>query len=94
MDVGNCNLVKMVDSDWINEYIENFPGNKFLYRLICILHLKKKMRYIDLYLFTYALYKKSFKKNDTVLKEKILKELAGIYYYNNKKLPYGFNFKQ
>jgi hypothetical protein len=27
-----------------------------------------------------------------VLKEKILKDLAAIYLYNNKKLPDGFEF--
>ena len=46
-----------------------------------------------MYVFTYALHRRKFKDNELSLKEKILKDLAGIYYYNNKKLPEGFDWK-
>ena len=44
------------------------------------------MTYSNMYVFTYALHKRKFKDNELFLKEKILKDLAKIYYFNNNKL--------
>jgi hypothetical protein len=52
------------------------------------------MTYANMYVFTYALHKNKYKDNELVLKEKILKELAQIYYFNNKKLPEGFEIEE
>ena len=85
--LGNINL------DWMDEYVEEVPGKQGKYRLFCLLLLKRRMTYSNLYLLTYALHKNNFKDNELALKEKILKDLAAIYYYNNKKLPDGFTIK-
>lgn len=77
---------------WMDEKINEFPGKKGYYRLICFLLLKRKLTYSNLYVLTYGLHKNKFKDNELKLKEKIIKELAMIYYYNNKKLPDGFEF--
>lgn len=81
------------DASWMDETIERMPGGQKRYRLICLLFLKKRMTYANMYVFTYGIYKDKFKDNEAKLKEKILKELAYIYYYNNKKLPDGFEYK-
>lgn len=83
-DIDNVN--------WMDEPIENFPGKKGYYRLMCLIFLKRRLTYSNLYVLTYAMHKNKFKDNELLLKEKIIKELAGIYYYNNKKLPNGFEF--
>jgi hypothetical protein len=75
---------------WMDESIERVPGNQGRYRFLCLLLLKRRMTYGNMYVFTYALHKNKFKDNELVLKEKILKDLALIYYFNNKKLPDGF----
>lgn len=80
------------DVKWMDEKIENFPGKKGYYRLMCFLLGKKKLTYSDLYVITYSIHKNKFKDNELSLKEKIIKDLAMIYYYNNKKLPNGFEF--
>lgn len=78
---------------WMDETIERVPGNQGRYRLLCLLLFKRRMTYANMYVFTYALHRRKFKDNELILKEKILKDLAGIYYYNNNKLPEGFNWK-
>jgi hypothetical protein len=45
-----------------------------------------------MYVLTYALHKKQYKDNEIALKEKIVKDLAAIYLFNNNKLPDGFEF--
>lgn len=77
---------------WMDEPIERVPGNQGRYRLLCFLLLKRRMTYSNMYVFTYALHKRKFKDNELFLKEKILKDLAKIYYFNNNKLPEGFEF--
>jgi len=79
------------DVAWMDETIERVPGNQGRYRLLCLLLFKKRMTYGNMYVFTYALHKNKFKNNELVLKEKILKDLARIYYFNNKRLPEGFS---
>lgn len=79
-----------IDVSWMDETIENFPGNQGMYRLFCLLQFKRRMTYSDMYVFTYALHKNKYKDNELILKEKIIKDLALIYYHNNNKLPYGF----
>lgn len=75
---------------WLQEPIQRMPGKQAGYRLICALMLKKRMTYADMYVFSYAFHKKKYKDNETELKIKILKDLASIYFYNNKKMPDGF----
>lgn len=78
------------NGNWLDEKIERMPGGQKRYRLICLLFFKRRMTYANMYVFTYGIYKNKFKDNEEKLKEKILKELAYIYYYNNKRLPDGF----
>ena len=86
-------MLDNINLDWMDEYVEEVPGKQGKYRLFCLLLLKRRMTYSNLYLLTYALHKNNFKDNELALKEKILKDLAAIYYYNNKKLPDGFTTK-
>jgi hypothetical protein len=81
-----------INVSWMDDTIEDFPGHKGLYKLFCLMHFKRKMTYSNMYVFTYALNKNKYKDNELKLKEKILKDLALIYYHNNKKLPHGFEF--
>lgn len=83
-----------LDVVWMDEAIERIPGNQGIYRLMCLLLFKRRMTYANMYVFTYALHKNKYKDNELVLKEKILKELAQIYYFNNKKLPEGFEIEE
>jgi hypothetical protein len=80
--------------NWLDEPIEELPGGKGWYRLFCLILCKRRMTYANMYILTYALNKRKFKDNETVLKEKILTDLAKIYYHNNKHLPDGFEFIQ
>lgn len=83
-------MINEFDLDWMNEYIEKVPCSQGLYKLLCIILLKRRMTYSNMYMLTYALQKDKYKDDEMLLKEKILKELATIYYYNNKKFPDGF----
>lgn len=83
-----------INVSWMDDTIEDFPGYKGLYKLFCLMHFKRKMTYSNMYVFTYALNKNKYKDNELKLKEKILKELALIYYHNNNKLPHGFEFNK
>lgn len=78
---------------WMDETIERIPGNQGAYRLMCLLLFKRRMTYANMYVFTYALHKNKYKDNELVLKEKILTDLAKIYYFNNQKLPEGFTIQ-
>lgn len=80
------------DLTWLDEPIEELPGGKGWYRLFCFILCKRKMTYANMYILTYALNKKKYKDNETKLKEKILTDLALVYYYNNNRLPDGFKF--
>lgn len=79
---------------WMDEIIERVPGSQGRYRLLCLLLFKRRMTYSNMYVLTYALHKKRFKDNELVLKEKIIKDLARIYYFNNNKLPDGFEIEE
>ena len=81
------------NAKWMDEPVEKLPGAQRFYKLLCLLRLKRRLTYSDLYVFTYALNKNKFKDNEVELKIRILKELATIYFYNNKKLPEGFELK-
>jgi hypothetical protein len=80
------------DLTWMDEPIEKFPGCQGLYKFFCFLLMKRRMTYANMYVLTYALHKKQYKDNEIVLKEKIVKDLAAIYLFNNNKLPDGFEF--
>ena len=80
-----------VDISWMNDTIEKYPGKKWFYKLMCWMLFKKKLTYSNLYVLSYAFSKNKYVENEIELKEKILKDLALIYYYNNNKLPNGFN---
>lgn len=82
-----------INVEWMDETIEQVPGNQGKYRLMCLLLFKRRMTYANMYILTYALHKRKFKNNETLLKEKIVKDLAAIYYFNNKRLPDGFKFE-
>lgn len=75
---------------WMDEDIERMPDGQGKYKLLCAIFFKKKMTYGNMYVFAYAMHKNRFKDNERILKEKILKDLALIYYYNNNRLPEGF----
>jgi hypothetical protein len=83
-------MSKEYDVKWMDETLEELPGGQKFYKFLCFLLLKRRMTYSNMYVLTYALNKLKFKNNELMLKEKILKDLATIYYYNNKKLPDGF----
>jgi hypothetical protein len=85
-------MKKNIDVSWMDETLEEMPEGQGIYRFFCFLLLKRRMTYANMYVFTYALNKKKYENNEEVLKEKILKDLAAIYLYNNKKLPDGFEF--
>jgi hypothetical protein len=76
--------------EWLNEEIETFPKYNGMYKLLCLMLLKKKLTYSNLYVLSYKLNKNKFKNNENVLKGQILKDLAYLYFFNNKKLPDGF----
>jgi hypothetical protein len=76
--------------DWMDENIKEIPGGNGMYKLFCIMLMKKKMTYANMYVLTYALNQKKYKGRENILKEKIVKDLATLYFYNNKKLPNGF----
>jgi hypothetical protein len=82
------------DIKWMDEKIEKLPSGNGLYKFFCLILFKRRMTYSNMYVFLYALHKSKYKDNELDLKEKIIKELASIYYYNNKKLPYGFEIKR
>ena len=46
-----------------------------------------------MYAFTYELHRHKFRNDENKLKIKILKELALIYYFNNHRLPDGFELE-
>ena len=81
------------DISWMDEKIDEYPKFNGLYRLFCLMLFKKRMTYSNLYVLSYALNKNKYKDNELTLKELIIKDLAAIYYFNNKKLPNGFKFK-
>lgn len=83
-----------VKVNWMDETVEKLPNINGMYKLFCLILLKRRMTYANLYVLTYALNKDKdiFKNDENKLKEKIIKDLAMIYYYNNKKLPEGFEF--
>lgn len=81
-----------INVSWMDEQVEEYPGLQGMYRFFCMLLFKRRMKYSDLYLLTYALNKKKYKDNEDKLKERILKDLAALYLYNNGKLPDGFKF--
>lgn len=83
-----------INVNWMDETIEEFPGNQGMYKLFCLIQFKRRMTYSDMYVFTYALHKNNYKDNELELKEKIIKDLALIYYHNNKKLPDGFKLNE
>lgn len=80
------------DLSWMDEPIENFPGYHGMYKFFCLFLMKRRMTYANMYVLAYALHKKQYKDNELVLKEKIMKDLAALYLYNNNKLPDGFEF--
>lgn len=77
---------------WMDETVESVPGKQGYYRLMCIILLKKRLTYNNMYVLTYAFHKRKFKNNELELKKKIITELAALYFYNNKVLPDGFEF--
>lgn len=81
-----------VDIKWLDEEIKEFPSHKGIYKLLCLLLLKKYLTYSNLYVLTYALNKNKFKNRQNELKDKIIKDLVKLYLYNNNKLPYGFEY--
>lgn len=81
-----------INVSWMDETLEVFPGAQGIYRLCCCLLFKRRMTYANMYVLLYALNKNNYKDNELELKEKIIKELAAIYLYNNRKLPDGFEF--
>lgn len=87
-------MSKNIDVNWMDETVENLPNIQGIYKLFCFLLLKRRMTYSNLYVLTYALNKNKFKDNELKLKEKIIKDLALIYYYNNNRLPEGFKLEK
>jgi hypothetical protein len=83
-------MIEEYDTKWMNTEVKKVPGKQGKYRLMCAMLLKKYLTYSNLFMLTYALHKNKYKDNEIVLKEKILKDLAYIYYYNENKLPDGF----
>jgi hypothetical protein len=73
--------------------VEKIPGKQGFYKLLCVIFLKRRLTYNNLYVLSYAYHKKQFKNKEEELKIKILIDLAKIYYFNNNKLPNGFDFK-
>jgi hypothetical protein len=82
------------DLSWMDEPIENFPKYHGIYKLLCILLMRRRMTYANLYVLAYAFYKNDYKDNELVLKEKIVRDLATLYLFNNNKLPDGFEFTE
>ena len=80
-------MSKNIDVNWMDETVEKLPNIQGIYKLFCFLLFKRRMTYSNLYVLTYALNKNKFKDNELKLKEKIIKDLALIYYYNNNILP-------
>lgn len=87
-------MSKNIDVNWMDETVENLPNIQGIYKLFCFLLFKRRMTYSNLYVLTYALNKNKFKDNELKLKEKIIKDLALIYYYNNNRLPEGFKLEK
>lgn len=87
-------MSKNIDVNWMDETVENLPNIQGIYKLFCFLLFKRRMTYSNLYILTYALNKNKFKDNELKLKEKIIKDLALIYYYNNNRLPEGFKLEK
>ena len=82
-----------INVSWMNEMVEKIPGKQGFYKLLCVIFLKRRLTYNNLYVLSYAYHKKQFKNKEEELKIKIIKDLAKIYYFNNNKLPNGFDFK-
>lgn len=82
------------NSEWLDEKVEKVPyGGQGMYRLLCAMMLKRRLTYQNLYVFAYALNKHRYKNNETYMKKLIIEELAKIYYFNNGRLPAGFEVK-
>lgn len=80
------------DVSWMDEPLEELPGLQGAYKFFCFLLFKRRMTYANMYVLTYALHKNKYKDNEIELKEKLIKDLAAIYLYNNNRLPDGFEF--
>lgn len=85
-------MFEKYDVSWLDEPLEEFPGAQGMYRFFCCLLLKRRMTYANMYVLTYALNKRKYKDNEIALKEKVIKDLAALYLYNNNRLPDGFEF--
>lgn len=82
-----------LNMDWMDETIEKVPGGQGKYRLLCLILFKRRLTYLNMYAFTYELHRHKFRNDENKLKIKILKELALIYYFNNHRLPDGFELE-
>lgn len=76
------------DIKWMEEIIEKVPSNKLFFNILKFFlgRLKKGISYKELYIIYTNIY--NFKKvNEYLMKEKALKTILEIYYYNNGKYP-------
>ena len=64
-----------INVSWMNETIEELPEHQGMYKLFCLIQLKRRMTYSDMYVFTYALNKNKYKNNELELKERIIKDI-------------------
>lgn len=87
-------MAEKLNIDWMDEPLKKLPKGQGLYRLLCILLLKKYLTYSNMYVFIYGLNKHNFKNRELELKTLIIQELASIYYYNTQKLPNGFELRK
>lgn len=76
------------DVKWMDEVITSVPSNKRLFNFFKFIlgRRKKGITYKELYILYTNIY--NFKNtDDNEIKEKALKHILEIYYFNNNKLP-------
>ena len=74
--------------EWMDEVIQKIPSNKFLFKMFKFFLGKRKtgLTYKDMYVIYTHIY--NFKNADEFyVKERALKHILEIYYYNNQKYP-------
>lgn len=73
------------DFEWAGEKIEKVPYKNWLYRLFCLITLRKRMSYKEMYLFLSELNRKA--DGEEKSKKKAFKRIIDFYEYNNGHRP-------
>lgn len=71
--------------EWLDEKVERVPKHNTLYRLLCLLNLKRRFTYKQFYLFYQGLFRNDL--GDELANKRALLNIINLYKYNNNKIP-------